>query len=379
MIDVKALTEALFKQVHGYVAPTLAAMTLRFADMEAKIAAIPAGAKGDPGERGSDGTPGAVGAPGERGQDGAQGPQGERGERGEAGQAGKDGERGADADMAAVEAAITEGIERALPDAVQKALTALMPDLVARAVAEIPKPRDGIDGKSADDAAILANVTEHMLRAVDALPKARDGADGRDAPPVDLDAVVAKVVPLIPVPRDGVNGKDAEPVDVETVVELVVKRLPEVRDGVDGRDGADGKSVTVDDLRPIVEAAAARWELDFERRASDVLQRAVENMPAPVDGKDGRDALSVDDFDVTLDGRVFTFALRCGENLVKREIKVPFPLDRGPYRSGVAYEKGDTVTYGGSQWIALRDTKSAPPSDDWRLCVKKGKDGKDAA
>jgi hypothetical protein len=376
--DVKALTEAIFKQVHGYVAPALAAMTLRFADLEAKIAAIPAGERGEKGDTGLDGIPGATG---ERGQDGAQGPQGERGEKGEPGQAGRDGEPGKDADMAAVEAAITEGIERALPGAVQKALTTLMPELVEKAVAEIPRPRDGVDGKSADEAAILTSLTEHMLRAVDALPKAQDGRDGRDAT-VDIDAIVAKAVALIPAPRDGVNGKDAEPLDVDAVIESVVKRLPTVRDGVDGRDGADGKSVSAEDLRPFLDAQLAHYALDFERRATDTLHAAIEKMPAPADGKDGRDgrdALCVDDFEVTLDGRTFTFALRCGENIVKREIKVPFPIDRGVHRSGNAYEKGDVVTFGGSQWIALKDTKDKPPSADWRLQVRRGQDGKDAA
>jgi hypothetical protein len=42
------------------------------------------------------------------------------------------------------------------------------------------------------------------------------------------------------------------------------------------------------------------------------------------------------------------------------------------------YAQHDTVTYGGSLWIAQRDT-SASPGDkpaDWKLAVKRGRDGK---
>ena len=292
---------------------------------------------------------------------------------------GKEGEPGKDFDPAMLAAAIEEGVRKALPAAVQKALDELMPDLIIKVAAVVPKPRDGIDGKSPDEAEIVAKLTEKMLRAVEALPKPVDGRDGRDAPEVDIDAVVAKALALIPKPRDGVDGKDAEAVDADQIIEAVVKRLPEVKDGVNGRDGADGQSVTLDEVRPIVEAEAARWQLEFERSATEVLRRAVENMPKPENGKDGKDGLSFETFDVSLEGRTFTFLLGNGENIVRKDIKVPFPLDRGTYRSGESYEKGDTVTYGGSQWIAKKDTNEAPPSDAWRLCVKKGKDGKGSA
>lgn len=361
MIDVRALTEQIFRQVHAYVSPALQTVQKQVADFETRLAAIPAGARGEPGERGADG---------QDGKDGAPGPQGERGADGAPGRDGKD------ADEAAINLAITEGIERTLPGAVQRAVDGLLPAIVERAVAAIPKPRDGVDGQSADEAQILAKLTEHMLRAVDALPKAKDGRDGRDAEPVDVDAIVAKVLPLVPAPKDGVNGRDGETPDVDGIIESVLGRLPVVKDG---RDGVDGKSVTMADIEPVLQAATATWQLEFERRATDTLRAAIEKIPEPVNGKDGRDGLSPDDFEVKIDGRILTFALRCGEHVVTRELKVPWPLDKGIYRSGSSYEQGDTVTFGGSVWIALKDTRESPPSDSWRLCVKKGKDGKGAS
>ena len=381
-MDVKALTAALFKQVHEYVAPALATVRKEIADVDAKIKQIPAGEKGKPGEAGKDGSNGEQGPQGERGEQGPAGEPGAPGKdgaNGAPGPSGRDGVDGKSFDPQTLTDAIEEGVRKALPAAVQKAFDELMPDLIIKVAAVVPRPRDGIDGKSLDEAEIVAKLTEKMLRAVDALPKPEAGRDGRDAPEVDIDAVVAKAVALIPKPRDGVDGKSATEVDVDSVIEAVVKRLLEVKDGVNGRDGIDGRSVTVDDLRPIVEAESARWQLEFERSASEVLRRAVENMPKPENGRDGKDGLSFETFDVSLEGRTFTFLLGNGENIVRKEIKVPFPLDRGTYRSGESYEKGDTVTYGGSSWIARKDTNEAPPSDAWRLCVKKGNDGKGAA
>ena len=62
------------------------------------------------------------------------------------------------------------------------------------------------------------------------------------------------------------------------------------------------------------------------------------------------------------------------------ELRTAVVIDRGVYRAG-EYLSGDAVTYGGSLWIAQRDTHEAPGSGskDWRLAVKRGRDGKDAA
>jgi hypothetical protein len=51
----------------------------------------------------------------------------------------------------------------------------------------------------------------------------------------------------------------------------------------------------------------------------------------------------------------------------------------GVYEPGKAYRRGAAVTHQGSLWIAMLDTTSRPgASDDWRLAVKRGRDGKDA-
>lgn len=146
----------------------------------------------------------------------------------------------------------------------------------------------------------------------------------------------------------------------------------------------NGASVSIEDVMPALERAlegyVARWALDFERRAQETLQRAVDRLPAPKNGEDGKNGFSLDDFDAQLadDGRTLVLTFQHGdEPAIRRELAIPALIDRGVYREGEAYRKGDGTTWGGSYWIAQRDTSAKPDaSDDWRLAVRKGRDGK---
>jgi len=128
-------------------------------------------------------------------------------------------------------------------------------------------------------------------------------------------------------------------------LDAVELRLAQVPAGRDGRDGAPG----------------AKGE-------------------AGSDGRDGVDGLGFEDFDMAYDGeRTYTFQWRCGERVKTFKARGPFVIDRGVYRPGTPYERGDAVTHGGSLWIAQKDDPTGKPgeSEDWRLAVKKGRDGRD--
>jgi len=74
-------------------------------------------------------------------------------------------------------------------------------------------------------------------------------------------------------------------------------------------------------------------------------------------------------------GRTLRWAI--GETV--HEIKTAIVLDAGVWREGTAYVAGDGVTMGGSFFIAQADTSAKPgKSDEWRLAVKRGSDGRDA-
>ena len=100
--------------------------------------------------------------------------------------------------------------------------------------------------------------------------------------------------------------------------------------------------------------------------------RALSLVPGPA-------GLGFDDLDITHDGeRTFTFKLERGDNVKAWTFVIPCMIDRGVWREGT-YQRGDTVSHGGSAWIAQQDTDTKPDTagSHWRLSVKRGRDGKD--
>jgi hypothetical protein len=72
--------------------------------------------------------------------------------------------------------------------------------------------------------------------------------------------------------------------------------------------------------------------------------------------------------------------LRIGAGNSAKYFILPIPLDRGAYRSGQFYSRGDVISYNGSAWIAqTAGILPKPPSDDWRLSVRAGRDRKETS
>lgn len=252
----------------------------------------------------------------------------------------------------------------------------------------------------ADD--MIGAVREYVARALVPIEGRLAAMEARPAPQDGKSVTVDDVRPMVdtflqslPVPKDGTSVTVD---DVRPMVEEYLRSLPVPKDGTSitledvrpivdeflrsmpvPKDGNDGKSVSLDEVRQMWFDAYTNqqnaWALDFERRAQDVLARAVARLPKPRDGMDG---LAVEDFDVALEGRTITLTLtRGGEVVRRREIRIPALLDAGVYREGTAYERGDCVSFGGSIWIAQKDAPQGKPgtSPDWRLAVKRGRDG----
>jgi integrin beta 3 len=329
MLDLQKFVDGL----HDYIGKALQPVMARLAQIEART--TERGEKGERGEAGSAGEAGAKGDPGERGEKGEPGPQGERGEKGEAGEKGDQGPVG----PAGESIAGARG-EDGKSVTVDDVLPILRTELDA-AIKEIPAPKDGVNGKDG-----------------------RDGVDGKSVTADEvlpaLKAELQKAIEALPVPKDG-------------------------RDGLNGKDGKDGESITLGDVREVIQgilqSEQAKWALDFERRAQDQLQRVMDRMPAPKDGKDGRDAFDLEHFDAHLadDERTLILSFSRGDEKVERQIVLQHPIYRGVWRQG-DFRKGDCVTFGGSSWIASRDTNSKPEIDDsWKLAIKRGRDGKEGA
>jgi hypothetical protein len=187
----------------------------------------------------------------------------------------------------------------------------------------------------------------------------------------------------------GLNGKDGA--DGKPGIDGVGIDGRDGRDGVDGlhgkdgRDGIDGQSVTVEQVREMFldmyQVHQAQWALDFERRAQDVLQRSIDRIEKPrdgKDGKDGRDGLGVEDFTLSIDGRDITATIKRGDFVKSHTVRIPALLDRGVFKEIADYQQGDGVTWGGSFWIAQKDAPEGKPGSgpDWRLAVKAGRDAR---
>lgn len=230
-------------------------------------------------------------------------------------------------------------------------------DLVAAAVAALPQPQRGEKGEPG----VRGEKGEPGLRGErgadgDRGPQGEKGERGEPGP----QGPAGEPGPQGAAGRDGVDGKDGAP-------------------GPRGEQGPAGKDVTVDQVWPLLEAAHAKWALDFERRAQEQLQAAIAAVPRP---KDGIDGLSIEDLDVQHDGDgnvTFTFAR--GDVKKSFSIRLPRFKDCGVFRDDVKYREGDGVSFGGSLWLAQRDDPEDKPGSGnghWRLAVKKGRDGRDA-
>lgn len=150
------------------------------------------------------------------------------------------------------------------------------------------------------------------------------------------------------------------------------ERGPPGERGAAGEPGAPGKSIGIAEVRDFLDAGLAKWLLEAERAFRQRADAAIAAMPVPKDGVDG---LDVDELEFDYDERMLIFKR---DGVVVRALSIPVPKYEGVWHEG-EYEKGINVTFGGSQWVANELTKSKPGTDGtWTLCVKKGRDGRDA-
>lgn len=276
-------------------------------------------------------------------------------------------------------------------EALQKALEAQPSvELIAQqAAALIPAPKDGADGASADMEALKS----HLEELVKAIPAPADGQSVslHDVAPL-IREEVAKAVAEIPPAKDGesVTADDVRPMLVELVGEAV-KSLPPAAPGKDADMGALRDHLvdlvkgiqlpsvpTAEEVGGLFERRFSDLTLHWERSVREETSKALDRIPAP---KDGRDALPLESFELELgdDGRTVTVRMQAGETLIEKTVKIASVIDRGVFSAEKSYEQGDGTTYGGCYWIAQKDAPAGVPggSDDWRLAVKKGRDGKD--
>ena len=266
------------------------------------------------------------------------------------------------------------------------------PDLESiaqQAAALIPAPKNGEDGAPADMEA-LKSYLEELVKAIPA-PQDGQSVTVDDVAPM-IREEVAKAASELPPAKDGksVTTEDVRPMLAELVCDAV-KALPPAAPGKDAdmdalRSHLEDlvksielpKAASVEEVAAFFERRFSDLTLHWERQVREDTSKALDRIPAP---KDGRDALPLESFDIELgeDGRTVTVKMQAGEVVLERSVKIASVIDRGVYSADKSYEQGDGTTYGGCYWIAQKDAPEGVPggSTDWRLAVKKGRDGKD--
>lgn len=303
----------------------------------------------------------------------------------------KDGEPGKDADMEAMKEHLGE-LVAALP-APQDGKSITLEDVRPVLDEAIKALREEAGHVLSEPLALAEEARDSLLKALSELKQPENGKSVtvEDVAPL-IREEVAKAVAEVPPAKDGesVTAEDVRPLLAELVGEAV-KALPPAEKGQDAdmdalraHLGELVKAIqlpavpSVDEVAATLERRFSDLTLSWERQARDTFEKAADRMPKP---QDGRDALPLESFDLSLceDGRTVTVKMQAGETVVEKSVKLPALLDRGVFSADNTYEQGDGTTYGGCYWIAQKDAPEGVPggSADWRLVVKKGRDGKD--
>jgi len=197
----------------------------------------------------------------------------------------------------------------------------------------------------------------------------------------DIAALVSDAVKAIPAPQPGksVTVEELRPVVQETV-ERAVAAIPERKPGKDGvglggglidRDGHFILTLTDGSTRDLGLIVGKDVDpADIERRIKELFDA----VPKPKNGVDG---LGFED--LTVEEREDGLWLRFARGEIVKEFPLHAPYYRGVYVDGVTYRRGNCVTWGGCTWIAQDEETTEKPGTGkgWQLSVKKGRDGKD--
>lgn len=240
-------------------------------------------------------------------------------------------------------------------------------------LAKLPRPKDGEPGKNADAELVRLVVAELLPEMVE-----RSRAALSQELRADVTPAVAAAVAAIPKPKDG------EPVHPDTVALMVaravreaVAALPRPKDGDAGRDATQYEPLlSIDDTKsyPRGTFAAHRGGMIRSFRQTDPVGDAglfAAGWAVMLNGIAGETEETADE------GRTDKRITRYTDGTVlERSIARSVVIDRGVYREGEAYAKGDGVSWAGSFWIAQKATAAKPDAADgsWRLSVKKGRD-----
>ncbi|MFN6950972.1 MAG: hypothetical protein ACK4NE_00050 [Albidovulum sp.] len=264
---------------------------------------------------------------------------------------------------------LTDGrtIDTGIRDGVKGEDPAPLPDIAAMVAEAVEKEANRLAAKAGPQVVTMTFDAESLRQEIATL------ADRVKA--IDVAEAVNAAVAALPKPQDGksVTAEELRPLVTEAV-SAAVSALPKAKDGEDGRDGLGLADALIDRDGNLV--------LTMTDGRHKNMGRVVGEPGKPGDpGAPGLDGVSMSHFDTEMkDERTIVFKFVRDDSIVEmHEFSFPVLIDRGVWSDGKAYVRGDCCTWGGSLWIAQRSTEQKPDSPDsgWRLAVKKGRDGRD--
>lgn len=248
---------------------------------------------------------------------------------------------------------------------------ALIKQLIGDCIAEFPPEngRDGLDGKdgtSVEVKDLVPVIKEEVAKEFAELPVPKDGIDGRDG----VDGAPGK---------DGADGKSVSIEEVDRMLEeKVAKAMQAVQLPQDGKPGDDGRDAIDLEILPEIDESKSYTRGTYAQHANG-LWRAFERTHG-MKGWEcivaGVASLEIIEGDDLRQVSVKT-TLSNGVEQVKA-FHFPAMVYRGIFKSGM-YDPGDTVTWGGSLWHCDSPTDDKPGevnSKGWTLAAKRGRDGK---
>jgi hypothetical protein len=169
--------------------------------------------------------------------------------------------------------------------------------------------------------------------------------------------------------------------------EWLSKNIQQPKDGRDGLDGTHGKDAADIDVLPSIDETKSYPKGTWASYRGGLIKSVRDTYPI------GEKSLIESGWDIVVQGiqAIEVHALNDGEFAIKSVLtggqdhitKMASPTFADTYKdvwreSFGVYAKGYTVTHGGSIWMAKKDTSEKPrESQDWKLIVKCGRDGKD--
>lgn len=223
---------------------------------------------------------------------------------------------------------------------------------------------------------------EQMKMALASLPVPKDGRDGKDAQPVDVDAVADLVVAKM---LDSGRVKTLAALEAAEAVAEHFRAHP-VRDGKDGAQGPAGEPGRPGERgeKGADGIGMASALIDREGRLVVTMTDGSTKELGPVVGRDGErgaDGLSMANVVREYDAAAHEVVERWTVGGAAKELRYPAGGLRpgGFWNAGEKTLAGQVKTHDGHAWVALRDTAEEPTikAVDWVLFVRKGRDGRD--